>query len=86
MTTNQTIDGVPRELSEAVSTIIRDICEHEPDDNPDSAHISIKALELILLQNLEGLIKQPAPRASGRSHGIPGTSFQRLNQLANEGE
>lgn len=50
----------PSATAETVATIIRDICEHEPDDNPDSAHISIKALELILLQNLEGMSKPVA--------------------------
>jgi len=35
-----------------VDLIIRDICEHEPDDTPNSIHISIKALELILLQHM----------------------------------
>ena len=54
----------PSATAETVTAIICDICEHEPDDNPDSAHISIKALELILLQNLEGLIK-PAAQPQG---------------------
>ncbi|WP_053130881.1 hypothetical protein [Pseudomonas sp. MIACH] len=45
----------PVTTTKTVATIIRDICEHEPDDNPDSVHISVKALELILMQNLEGL-------------------------------
>lgn len=55
----------PSTTTEAVATIIRDICEHEPDDNPDAAHISIKALELILLQNLEGFQQQPATQPQG---------------------
>ncbi|MGY1950083.1 hypothetical protein [Pseudomonas pergaminensis] len=49
------VPAKPVTNTETVANIIRDICEHEPDDNPDAVHISVKALELILLHNFEGL-------------------------------
>lgn len=38
------------------------------------------------LSDILALLKPAAKAESARDQGIPGTSFQRLNQLANEGE
>jgi len=39
-------------INERAALIVRDICEHEPDDTPESVHISVKALGLVLAQRL----------------------------------
>lgn len=43
---------------EIISLIIREICEHEPDLTARSVHFSVKALEQILLKNLEAAQNQ----------------------------
>jgi hypothetical protein len=45
-------------LTDVTAQIIRDICEHEPQEDKDSVHIGVSALELILLQRLENFQPQ----------------------------
>lgn len=51
-------------LSDTAAQIIQDIREHEPQDEVDSLHIGISALELILLQRLENF-QLPEPTQTG---------------------
>lgn len=62
-------------IEDAATLIIRDICEYEPDDNPDCVVISVKALELILLQRLEDLAA-PVVERQGVALYISRESFE----------
>lgn len=72
--TNKTTT-LSRELAQETATlIIRDICEYEPDDNPESLCITVKALELILLQRLDDVsaaLADPVPPAVAEPRLLP---------------
>lgn len=42
-------------IEQAAALILRDICETDPADGPESVSISVKSLELILLNRMEEL-------------------------------